>query len=366
MPRHPILLAVALATAVASSVGADPLPDLIGEISPVSTEFDAMVAPGDVAEGCATATSGLELIRFGVLTTNIGTAPLVLGDPQCPSCSANPGAICGNPEYECSPAGGHMHPHFIDYAKYELLDATQTVVGVSGKRGFCLEDTSCPKNTIYSCEFQGLSPGCGDLYNFSVGCQYIEVNGVPDGDYTLRVTVDPLGLVPEANEGNNVVTTPITLQRGPIVEEQVGGHAASIVAGRGLALSGTPVTGALPSPAPTQAGMLLGILDTGTGNEVIGFLGPEQWHGLGNPPGSKGFRFRGGPNDPCRTIRLTPTRLRMRCPRYGIPPPVIGDLRIRLTVGTGLMRYCASFGGTTVRNDSSRFRRIDAPAVPCS
>src|SRR5262245_459559 len=92
MPPRPVGLAIVLATGlVTAPVGADPLPDLIGEISQVSTEFDAMVAPGDVVEGCATAASGLELLRFSVLTTNVGTAPLVLGDPQCPVCSANPG-----------------------------------------------------------------------------------------------------------------------------------------------------------------------------------------------------------------------------------------------------------------------------------
>ena len=43
------LVAIESVTTVADG---QPLPDLIGEISEVSTEFDATVVPGDVTEAC--------------------------------------------------------------------------------------------------------------------------------------------------------------------------------------------------------------------------------------------------------------------------------------------------------------------------
>ena len=38
-----------------------------------------------------------------------------------------------------------------------------------------------------------------------LGCQYVDVTLVPDGAYTLRVTVDPLDRFIEVSEANNVI-----------------------------------------------------------------------------------------------------------------------------------------------------------------
>ena len=50
---------------------------------------------------------------------------------------------------------------------------------------------------------QGLSPGWDDVYQWYIPGQYIEVTGVPDGDYILQTLVDPDNKVVEANESNN-------------------------------------------------------------------------------------------------------------------------------------------------------------------
>jgi Lysyl oxidase len=187
------------------------LPDLVPAIADVSVSFGATVATGDVAEGCAESTSNVDLLRFSVSSINSGTADLVLGDPLCPSpCSDYPLVICGNPDFLCSPAGGHNHPHYTHYARYELLDATSQAVIVGHKQGFCLRDTNCaaPK---YTCTDQGVSAGCFDVYSASLGCQYLDITGVPPGLYTLRVRMDPYGRIPELSDANNVVTVPVTL-----------------------------------------------------------------------------------------------------------------------------------------------------------
>ena len=52
------------------------LPDLTAEISNLQADFYTSVSPGDVAEGCATATTGRDLLRFSVTTRNIGPVDL--------------------------------------------------------------------------------------------------------------------------------------------------------------------------------------------------------------------------------------------------------------------------------------------------
>ncbi len=110
----------------------------------------------------------------------------------------------------CSPAQGHNHAHYSNYARYELLDPSSQAVVIGHKQGFCLLDSECA-NPRYTCGNQGITAGCADLYGSTLGCQYLDVTGVPPGSYTLRVTVDPFGRINETNEGNNVVSTPVTI-----------------------------------------------------------------------------------------------------------------------------------------------------------
>jgi lysyl oxidase len=186
------------------------LPDLKPEITNWSVQRGASVSAGDVAEGCAESTSGVDLLRFGVRVRNEGNADLFFGDPGCPNCSGNPLAACANPNYTCSPAEGHNHPHYSNYARYELLDPSSQAVVIGHKQGFCLLDLECsaPK---YSCNYQGITAGCADVYSSDLGCQYLDVTGIAAGNYTLRVTADPFGRISELDETDNVVSTPVTI-----------------------------------------------------------------------------------------------------------------------------------------------------------
>ena len=117
---------------------------MVASISNVSVQLGATVAAGDVAEGCAESTTGVDLLRFTVSSRNQGSADFVLGDPGCPSpCTAHPLEPCTNPEFVCSPAEGHNHAHYGNYARYELLDETGQAFVVGHKQGFCLRDTTC-------------------------------------------------------------------------------------------------------------------------------------------------------------------------------------------------------------------------------
>ena len=93
-----------------------------------------------------------------------------------------------------------------------------------------------------------------------------------------------------------------------------------------------------------------------------------NWTGIGNPAGSKGFRFKDKTADaPCRVLVVTPKQISGTCRAVMGPSslPVVGDVGLTLTfVGnpTDTKAYCAQFGGTTVRNDAARFLRKNAPA----
>ncbi len=192
------------------------LPDLVPQIVDVSVAFNTTTFAGDVAEGCAESTTGVDLLRFGAYSRNDGTADFVLGDPGCPTpCDQHPLEVCTDPDFVCSPAQGHNHAHYSNYARYELLDASGQAVVVGHKQGYCLRDTSCA-NPVYTCTDQGITAGCSDLYGANLGCQYLDITGVPSGNYTLRVTIDPFGRIAELSESNNVAQQPVTITRtGP-------------------------------------------------------------------------------------------------------------------------------------------------------
>ena len=50
---------------------------------------------------------------------------------------------------------------------------------------------------------QGMSVGWADVYNWFLPGQYVEVTGVPDGDYIIDTTVDPTGRLIEESKTNN-------------------------------------------------------------------------------------------------------------------------------------------------------------------
>jgi len=195
------------------------LADLVPEIPDAFMQFDATVNPGDVAEGCAEDTSNRNLLRFGVRAINDGNADFVLGETGCPSpCTSHPLEVCANPQFICSPAGGHNHAHYSNWARYELLDDTNQSLVVGHKQGFCVYDfdtsVPCPVRNFTGCEYMGLSIGCADLYSSSLGCQYLDVTDVPPGDYTLRVQLDPFHRIAELDETNNVLTRSVTIPVG--------------------------------------------------------------------------------------------------------------------------------------------------------
>lgn len=144
------------------------------------------------------------LVRFTVMTPNIGNQDIFVGDP-------NDHVAAGDGLFEFAEC--HHHYHFRHYALYQLVDPQTGYIWRAAKRGFCMLDTdpnpaylggSPPKSGKYrSCGAigipgnQGITAGWADTYRFTLGGQYFVLDGgdgqpvVPPGEYIIRITVNP-------------------------------------------------------------------------------------------------------------------------------------------------------------------------------
>ncbi len=197
-------LAVLLATAAAAA------PNLVPELG----AWDVVVRDvpaADVQEGCAGGTQDRLLLRYDITTWNYGDSDVVFGDPGCAGCGIGADATCANPLFECSPA--HGHAHFEGFFVGTLRDSQGEVIATGNKQGFCLWDNICANRT-YTCSFQGLTPGCGDIYQRYLPCQYIDLTDLDfvAGDHVLSVSIDAGDEVVESDETDN--TTAILVELG--------------------------------------------------------------------------------------------------------------------------------------------------------
>lgn len=197
----------------AADANGDLLPDLTVNASRARVDlaieqryFSASSCELDPAEACINGEGTRTLLRFAVETPNLGTADLVLGAPT----GDNDNFVYS----EC-----HDHFHFEGYAEYALLDEDDMPVSTGRKQAFCLLDSSryvtddptVSTTPSYTCVFQGIQRGWSDVYDTRLPCQFIDVTGVPDGDYTLRVSINNEQTLDELDVSNNTVDIPVSL-----------------------------------------------------------------------------------------------------------------------------------------------------------
>ncbi len=187
-----------------------PCPDLVIDEDDLraSTVIDTRTfAPTDcaVVEGCVTQTGTRRLLRFDTATANVGTGDLVVGSPTTGVC------------FEFSQC--HQHYHFLGFSQYTLYQADGTTVAATGhKQSFCLEDVEQyqaapapdPANP-FTCTNQGLHVGWEDVYPSDIDCQWVDITGVPAGNYLLTVAINTAGYLPESNYANDTATVPVTI-----------------------------------------------------------------------------------------------------------------------------------------------------------
>jgi hypothetical protein len=160
-----------------------------------------------VVEGCLNGPGTHRLLRFDGTIQNLGDQDFILGSPE------------NNPLFKYSAC--HNHYHLQDIMLYELLTVDQlkpvTVGGqniVGRKQGFCMEDGEQvvgSNSGKYDCNNQGITAGWADVYDASLDCQWLDVTGVPQGKYVLRVTVNPSGRYSESDRSNDVAEVPVTI-----------------------------------------------------------------------------------------------------------------------------------------------------------
>ncbi len=170
---------------------------------------DRFFGAGDcsLVEGSVGGEGQRRLLTFATEVVNYGDEDMILGDPSSPLAPLLPS------DFEWSPC--HGHTHFLGWADYRLTDGTGSVVAQGHKQAFCLED-SLPVHRWqdshgYSCSYQGLTVGWADIYDASLDGQWIDVTGVPEGDYVLVVTVNAEGKIPEVDVQPDTVTVPVRL-----------------------------------------------------------------------------------------------------------------------------------------------------------
>ncbi len=165
----------------------------------------------DVQDGCVTPGSH-KLLRFDFLSHNAGDADLVIGSP-----AARPDLFVWS--------AAHGHYHLKDFNQFLLFDAAGNLATVGYKQAFCAIDierissTASASGRFHDCNSnQGISAGWADVYSAFLACQFIVLDGVPDGDYTLQSTTNTQHKVGEDCYGDNTIWTGLRITGNTVQE----------------------------------------------------------------------------------------------------------------------------------------------------
>lgn len=156
--------------------------------------------------------SGLRtLLGFSINVYNRGDADLILGAVGAPGVKS---AACEGPAYYSSsgePEPFLNPPYRENYLLYQLLDTSMTSVVENYGRAPAICLPAAQSTSRFSCEFLGLPKDSFETYDKSAVCQWLDITGVPPGDYTLRLSVNPGRLLPERSYENNTLDLPVRL-----------------------------------------------------------------------------------------------------------------------------------------------------------
>jgi len=197
-----------------------------------------------VAEGLIPAGTR-KIIRFDTQTVNQGNADLFFGNPAI------------NPLFVYAPC--HAHYHFQNYMSYRLRSANGQIAATGLKVGFCVLDVfrwsgSSAPNALYTCVNQGIQQGWGDLYDSTLDGQWIDITGLPDGNYTMEMEANPLGIILESDYGNNITTIPITIGNSSAPPVNNNFASAQTLLGTSPSVTGTTTNATKETNEPNHAG----------------------------------------------------------------------------------------------------------------
>jgi len=132
-------------------------------------------------------------------------------------------------------ADGHNHFHIQDGQRIELQNSHAVAVERWAKTGFCFLDSykwsstqpARYDNAHFVCNVSpnrtvpmGISVRWGDIYRSTIALQWIDITGLPSGDYRIMLSADPpfqtLGRFLESDESNNRGWATIRLTRSSV------------------------------------------------------------------------------------------------------------------------------------------------------
>jgi hypothetical protein len=160
----------------------------------------------EIEEGTVNDSGYRRILRFDTVVMN-GGQTLYLGDPT----------DAGNPYHEWFFfAECHGHYHLNGFADYKLLNLDGTVAAPGHKQAFCFissfkysNDLNGQDKPSFTCSDQGIASGYGDWYYKQLSGQWIDITGVAEGDYIVRVEVNHAG---QFDEGANLYPNVIEAQ----------------------------------------------------------------------------------------------------------------------------------------------------------
>jgi len=226
--------------------------------TPVFPFFGDVADPGDSCYHLEKSESGAkECMRFEQTFANVGegAAELRFEVPKDPAATthnvfARTYFSDGTSHFTDTPAGtwefhvAHQHYHYNNFVQSNLWRADSrgrragtAPIRVGRKVSFCMEDEKIdapmwgkpgvrPRFYVapdclvfvpsqetpdFNYLVQGITPGWDDIYEWYLPGQYMDVDGLPNGDYVLETTADPDNKMLESNETNNCGTVLIRL-----------------------------------------------------------------------------------------------------------------------------------------------------------
>lgn len=214
-----------------------------GAATPVLPDL-AMVPPYDFR--IAVSSNGHRLLRFTTIVVNVGLGPFQLigfdadgakiGDilqvRQQIRYSDGTWHDRATTAQMAWAADGHDHWHVLGYQKFKLQKLDATTIGTGAKTGFCALDSywyGSSKPSFYDADrlicqtgpsgtvLMGTQRKWGDIYRRQIAYQWVDITGLPNGEYKLKVIADPPfetgGRFRESNETNNRAWTRIRIGR---------------------------------------------------------------------------------------------------------------------------------------------------------
>jgi hypothetical protein len=193
----------------------------------------ALCGLGSAGAGAASAAPGYRLAFASTIDTSASSGPLIINGHR--STTAEPmiadQIIDENPHpdtvrpaigqliYEAFPGSlSHRHWHYKAFVRYQLRSTSDlSLVRPDNKAGFCLSDPEYAPDFCGSVKpdaltvDEGLGPGTSDYYPPTLEGQYIDITGVPPGNYWLVHWVNSGKEICESNYANNAAAVKIAL-----------------------------------------------------------------------------------------------------------------------------------------------------------